>query len=559
MNWSILSALTPLLVVFAGVLVLGNYIAKVLEGKTAELAGLKTVEGFCFRVLGIDPKALMTGRSYFFHLCCFNLLGFLVLFGLLSLQGLLPLNPNNFPNLSPSLALEIASSFVTNTNWQSYVGENTLSHFSTMLGVGVQNFLAPGVGLAVFHALVSALRKKQLGLENFYASLFRGVFYVLLPLNLLFSVLLISQGVPANLEGKKQLVTVEQGVQDYATGPVAPMVASKMLGTNGGGYYGQNSAHPLENPTPFSNFLELLMILLIPAGLCYTYGRLVGRISEGMMLLGVFSTYLVLSLAISFYSESLANPYLGTALNWEGKEWMIGRENSVVWSVITTLTSSGSANVMLSSMSPLSGGISLTNMLLGEVMFGGVGSGLYGAFLFILFTVFLGGLMIGRSPVYLGKKVEPWEIRLAVIGLLIPNTLVLLGSALVLSLPTGQAALSTVGPHGLTEIIYAFASTANNNGSAFAGLSAALPFLQVLFSLAMLIGRFGVIACVVFIASNLANKPTSTGVNFFSTQSLLFAVLFFMVILLFSVLTYFPILSLGPILEHFLMLAGKGL
>jgi K+-transporting ATPase ATPase A chain len=546
-----LIGLTPLL---------GHLLARILRGdKLPVLSWLGPVEKGLYRLGGIDPNHEMDWREYAFCLLAFNGLGLLVLLALQIFQNRLPLNPQALPAVPALLALNTAVSFVTNTNWQAYSGESTLSYLVQMLGLTVQNFVSAATGLAVIAPLARGLvRKETNALGNFWADLVRSTLYVLLPCALLLAPALVSQGVIQNLDHYVDAKTVEGAVQSLPMGPAASQVAIKQLGTNGGGFFGVNSAHPFENPTPLSNFLEVLSILLLASACAYAFGLLVKSRRHGVALLSAMFIVFTVCLAGALWAELRPDPALAGLPFLEGKETRFGIVPSVLWEQATTVASNGSVNAMHDSFSPLAGGLGIFNMMMGEVIFGGVGSGLYTIVLHVVLTVFIAGLMVGRTPEYLGKKIESRDIVYAVIGVLLPGVAVLAFSALSAVLPAGVAGLANAGPHGLSEILYAFASTANNNGSAFSGLNVNTPYYNLLTAAAMLIGRYGVILPVLALAGNLAAKkyvPPSAGT--FPTEGLLFVILLIGVIVIVGALTFFPALSLGPIMEHFLMTAGR--
>jgi K+-transporting ATPase ATPase A chain len=497
-------------------------------------------------------------KSYAFGLLIFNFFGFLFVFLIQIFQSVLPFNPQQLPDVSWHSAFNTAVSFMTNTNWQGYAGEITLSFFVQMVGLTVQNFVSAATGIAVLLALIRGLSRRSAStVGNFWVDLVRSSVYVLLPLSIILSVLLIGQGVVQNFHSYQVAQTMEGTQQVLPMGPAASQIAIKQLGTNGGGFFNANSAHPFENPTPFSNFLELLSILLIPAALTFMYGKMVGSVRQGWIIYTVMLFLLVAGLGISLYSEFATNPVMSGIAQMEGKETRFGIANSVLWSTVTTAASNGSVNAMHDSLSPLSGMVGLINIMLGEIIFGGVGAGLYGIVIFIILTVFIAGLMVGRSPEYLGKKIEAFEVQMAIVAVLAPSFVILIFSAVAAIVPQGLSSLSNAGPHGFSEIIYAFSSAAGNNGSAFAGLNANTPFYNILLGLGMLIGRFGVILPVLAISGNMVRKkitPESTGT--FHTDNWLFAGLLIAVILIVGGLTFFPALSLGPVIEHFLMKGG---
>jgi potassium-transporting ATPase potassium-binding subunit len=535
---------------------LGRYMAKVFMGEKHFMKPvLGWLERLVYRTCGIDQDEEMGWKKYTGALLLFNLFGFIAVFLLMFFQHKLPFNPQQLPNASWHLSLNTAISFMTNTNWQSYSGETTLSYLVQMLGLTVQNFVSAATGIAVMIALLRGLRRKTATtLGSFWTDLTRSVIYVLLPLSILFAVALVGEGVVQNFSQTVHATTLQGQEQLIPMGPAASQIAIKQLGTNGGGFFGVNSAHPFENPTPFSNFLEMFAILLIPVALTFTYGRFVGSNRQGRTIFAVMLILFCLGLAASLYSEF--NPALSST-NMEGKEVRNGVANSVLWSVATTDASNGSVNAMHDSFSPISGMVAMINMMLGEVIFGGVGAGLYGMVIFIILTVFIAGLMVGRTPEYLGKKVEAFEVKMAMVAVLAPSFVILLFSAWACSVPYGLSSLANQGPHGLSEILYAFSSAGGNNGSAFAGLNANTIFYNCTIAAGMLIGRFGIIIPVMAIAGNMAAKkitPPSKGT--FKTDNWLFAMLLIAVILIVGGLTFFPSLALGPVVEHFLVTTG---
>jgi K+-transporting ATPase ATPase A chain len=538
---------------------LGKFMSKVFTGDNHLL---KPVFGWLergvYRISGVNADEEMNWKTYMFGLLIFNFFGMLFLFLLQLFQAYLPLNPENLHNVSWHLAFNTAASFTTNTNWQSYSGENTLSYLVQMLGLTVQNFVSAATGIAVMLALVRGLtRRTSETLGNFWVDLTRSVVYVLLPLSVILTIFLVGQGVVQTWSHYVTATTLQGSEQVIAIGPAASQIAIKQLGTNGGGFFNTNSSHPFENPTPFSNFLELFAIIIISAGLVFTYGHYMNSKRQARTIFIVMLFLFVIGLGISLWSEYSYNHVLNVSGNMEGKETRFGVMNSVLWAVTTTSTSNGSVNSMHDSFSPLSGMISLFNMMSGEVIFGGVGSGLYGMIIFILLTVFIAGLMVGRTPEYLGKKVEAFEIKMAIIAVLAPNLVIKLFSAIACSVEPGLAGLNNAGPHGLTEILYAFSSAAGNNGSAFAGLTANTVFYNLMIGSGMIIGRFGILIPVLAIAGSMAKKnitPISSGT--LRTDNWLFALLLIGVILIIGGLTFFPPLALGPIVEHFLMNSG---
>lgn len=539
--------------------VLGAYMAKVFQGEKHILfRPLGWLERLSYKVCGINSQEDMLAKKYLASVLWFNALGFLFVFLLQVFQAVMPFNPQNLPPPSWHLAFNTAISFMTNTNWQSYAGETTLSYSVQMLGLTVQNFLSAATGIAVLLALIRGITKKESsGVGNFWSDLTRSTVYVLLPLSLIFAVALIGQGVVQNFSSYVTATTVEGTQQILPMGPAASQIAIKQLGTNGGGFFNTNSAHPFENPTAFSNFLQMLAILLIPAALTYTYGVMVKAKRQGWVLFLVMLTIYVLGLAVSLHSEFQPVATLDNVVSLEGKETRFGIVNSVLWSTATTVASNGSVNAMHSSLTPLSGGIAMFNIMLGEIIFGGVGSGLYGMLMFVFLTVFLCGLMVGRTPEYLGKKIETREIALVIVAVLAPSAAILLGSGLACVLPAALSSLANHGPHGFSEILYAFSSASQNNGSAFAGLNANTVFYNVALGICMLIGRFAVIIPTLLIAGNLAPKKiVATSEGTFATDGFLFYALLISIILIVGALTFFPALALGPIIEHLLMKNG---
>lgn len=549
--------LQVILVLFLVVLftpILGAFFHKSLAGQSPFLGRIaRPFEKLLYTLIGVDEKEEMTWSQYLKAVLAFNFIGFLFVFFVLLFQGSLPLNPAHLPGLSWHLAFNTAVSFMTNTNWQSYAGESTMSHFSQMVALTGQNFLSAATGISVLLVVVRAFKNNQSKkLGNFWVDLNRSVIYILLPLSLLWSVLLASQGVIENLEAPVTVKTLEGKEQVIAQGPVASQIAIKQLGTNGGGFFNVNSAHPYENPTPFSNFLQLLAIILIPAALTMTFGYMLGKPREGWMLFSAMLIVLVLGLSVSLWSE-----FQGGA-PMEGKEVRFGVTNSILWSTFTTAASNGSVNSMHSSLTPMAAGVAMLNMLFGEIIFGGVGSGLYGMLLYVVLTVFIAGLMVGRTPEYLGKKIEAFDIKMAIIGILAPSFVILFGTAISLNTPSVMSSLMHKGSHGFSEIFYAFTSAAGNNGSAFAGLSANTPILNTMLGLSMLIGRFAVILPVMALAGNISQKkimPESVGT--FKTDNFLFVLMLVGVILIVGALTFFPALSLGPIIEQIMFVQRK--
>ena len=552
------------IIIFLGLLigltpVLGSYMYKVFTGeKHLMSAALGWLERLTYKFVGVDVKEETNWKSYAFGMLLFNFIGFLFVFLLQLTQAYLPLNPTNLPNVSWHSAFNTAVSFMTNTNWQGYGGETTLSYLVQMLALTVQNFVSAATGIAVLIALARGLSRKTTDkLGNFWVDLTRSTLYVLLPLSILFAVIFVSQGVIQNFDTYQTAHTLQGAQQVIPMGPVASQEAIKQLGTNGGGFFNANAAHPFENPTPLSNLLQILAIFIIPAGLTFMYGKMVGSKRQGWTIFTVMLILFLAGLAISLYGEYSANPIFGHSALMEGKETRFGITNSVLYSVVTTDASCGAVNAMHDSLSPLSGMVAMINIMLGEIIFGGVGAGLYGMVVYIILTVFIAGLMVGRTPEYLGKKVERFEVTMAIIANVITSFVILLFTAWAAVSALGLSSLNNAGPHGFSEILYAFSSAAGNNGSAFAGLNANTVFYNLLIGFTMLIGRFGVIIPILAIAGSMAKKkitPPSAGT--FQTNNWLFIILLIGVILIVGGLTYFPALSLGPIVEHLLMNHG---
>ncbi|MBE7435726.1 MAG: potassium-transporting ATPase subunit KdpA [Anaerolineales bacterium] len=550
---------------------LGAYMAKVYQGERLFLDPiLGPVERFLYRLSGIDQRSEMTWKTYAVAMLFFNILGLIVVYLLQRLQGILPLNPQGLGAVTPDSSWNTAVSFATNTNWQGYGGETTMSYLTQMLGMTVQNFLSPATGVAVMVALIRGIVRhttKEIG--NFWVDMTRSVLYILLPLSLVLALALVSQGVVQTFSEYKTATSLQSSeTQLIAVGPAASQVAIKQLGTNGGGFFNVNSAHPLENPTPFSNFLEMLSILLIPAALCYTYGKMVGDTRQGWALLAVMTIVLVALLGVAIWSEQSGNPMLAKlgidqtqtdinpGGNMEGKEVRFGIVNSALWATVTTAASNGSVNAMHDSFMPLGGLVPMWLMQLGEIIYGGVGSGLYGMLAFVIIAVFVSGLMVGRTPEYLGKKIEAYEMKMASIVILIPVMVALIGTATALMTEAGRATILNPSAHGFSEVLYAFSSAGNNNGSAFAGLGANTPFYNIALGIAMFVSRYWLAIPMLAIAGSLANKkkvPASAGT--LPTHTPLFIAWVIGVIIIVGALSFLPALALGPIVEH-LMIFG---
>jgi potassium-transporting ATPase potassium-binding subunit len=540
---------------------LGRYMARVFMGEKHFMQPvLGWLEKSVYRVSGIKSEEEMNWKTYTYGVLLFNLFGFVLLYLLQIFQSYLPLNTEKLPNVPWHLSFNTAISFVTNTNWQSYSGENTLSYLVQMVGLTVQNFVSAATGIAVALALIRGLTRKTTDeLGNFWADMTRSVLYVLLPLSVILTMALVGQGAVQTFSHYVKATTLQGAQQVIPLGPAASQIAIKQLGTNGGGFFGANSAHPFENPTPFSNLLEVFSIIIISAGLVFTFGHYMKSRRQARTIFITMFILFAAGLAISLWSESDHNNFLNVTGPMEGKETRFGVMNSVLWSVTTTVTSNGSVNAMHDSLSPISGLVAMFNLMLGEIIFGGVGSGLYGIIIFIILTVFIAGLMVGRTPEYLGKKIEAYEMKMTVLAVLAPAIVIKLFSAIACSVPAGLAGLNNAGPHGLSEIMYAFSSAAGNNGSAFGGLNTNTVFYNLMMGFGMLIGRFGIIVPVMAIAGSMARKkitPVSSGT--FRTDNWLFVMLLISVILIVGGLTFFPPLALGPVVEHLLMNLGVG-
>jgi K+-transporting ATPase ATPase A chain len=587
-----------LIVLVALVKPLGWYMARVYEGQPIWLDRLfGPIERAIYRLCGVREQEEMGWKRYGMATLVFSAAGFFLLYALQRLQAYLPLNPQGFGAVSPDLAFNTATSFITNTNWQAYGGETTMSYFTQMIGLTVQNFVSAATGMAVLVALIRGLaRKSSETIGNFWVDLVRSTIYILLPLSFIFSIMLVSQGtVQTFSEYKKvallQPVTYDNPVTDangqpvldekgqpktekvtvteqvLAVGPAASQIAIKQLGTNGGGFFNVNSAHPFENPTPLANFLEMLAILLIPAALCYTFGAMVGDTRQGWAILAAMSIVLVVFIVGAYWAESAGNPLLArigidqtagalqSGGNMEGKEVRFGIANSVIWATTTTAASNGSVNSMHDSFTPLGGLAPLFLIQFGEVIFGGVGSGLYGMLVFAIIAVFIAGLMVGRTPEYLGKKIEAYEMKMASLLILIMPMVVLGLTALAAMTDAGKAGAFNPGPHGFSEILYAYSSMGNNNGSAFGGLNANTPFYNLTGGMAMLIGRFWWIIPTLALAGSLARKKiVPAGLGTLPTHTPLFIILLIGTVVLVGALTFIPALALGPIVEQIMMI-----
>ena len=545
---------------------LGLYMVRVYQGECVFLSRiLAPLETWLYRLAGIDSEEEMDWKKYSWALLLFSGIGLLFLFILLMFQQSLPLNPMKKTGIAWDLAINTSISFVSNTNWQNYGGEMSLSYLSQMIGLTVQNFLSAASGMAILVAFIRGFtRHNTRTLGSFWVDLTRSILYVLLPLSLVTAIFLVSQGIVQTFAPSVLGHSLEKGsVQSVAVGPVASQIAIKMLGTNGGGYFNSNGAHPFENPTPLSNFVQMLMILLIPAASCYMFGRMVKDTRQGWAILAVMLILLIGFIALTYRVEATGNPLLAkfginpANGNMEGKEVRFGAANSALWSVLTTASSNGSVNSMHDSFTPLGGLSQLVMMMVGEVVFGGVGSGLYGMLVFAIIAVFVSGLMVGRTPEYLGKKIEAFEMKMASLLILIMPLTVLGLTAFAVSIEAGRSSVLNPGPHGFSEILYAFTSQGNNNGSAFAGLNGNTIFYNLTGALAMLIGRFGLAVPTLALAGSLANKKiVPVGAGTLSTTSGLFIGWLIVVVLLVGALNFFPALALGPIIEHLIMTGG---
>ena len=547
------------LILLIGISIPFGFYMKRVYSNEANLASkiIRPVENSIYKILRVNPLEEMNWKQYAGALIIFNILGIFILTVILILQKFLPFNPQKFVGMPFALALNTATSFVTNTNFQSYAGESTLSYFSQMAGLTVQNFVSAATGMCVGIALIRGLLRRQTKeIGNFWSDLVKTVLYILLPASIIISIILVSQGVIQNLDNYKIINTLEHIKQTIPMGPVASQEAIKVFGTNGGGFFNANSSHPFENPNAITNLIEMLSMLLIPVGFIFTFERMSNNKKQGYIIFITMLLLFVMMFSVAYISEIKGNPILGKMgislpTSYEGKEVRFGLANSSLYSVITTATSSGAVNNMHSSLTPLTGMIVLLQIMLGEVIFGGAGAGFYSIMIFVIFTVFIVGLMVGRTPEYLGKKIESFEIKMAILCILIPSVLILVNSGIASITSVGTSSILNKGPHGLTEILYAFSSGAGNNGSAFAGLNTNTNFYNYMMAFTMFWGRFGVIIPVIAISGSLANKniiPESSGT--FKTTSMMYVFLLIAIILIIGALTFFPALSLGPIAEH---------
>ncbi|KAK45236.1 ATPase [Caballeronia jiangsuensis] len=581
-----------IVVLIALAIPLGRYISNVLDGSSVVVRRIgRPVENVLYRIAGVDPDAEMSWKHYALAVMLFNVLGALVLYAILRLQGMLPANPQGFAAMSPDAAFNTAVSFVTNTNWQDYGGESTLGYLAQMLGLTVQNFLSAATGIAVVIALIRGFKRHSAQtIGNFWVDLTRTTLYILAPLAVVFALVFVSQGAIQNFrayqdvstlqvtsyqtqstdaQGKSVTQTLKADKQTLPMGPVASQEAIKMLGTNGGGFFNANSAHPYENPTPFSNFMQMLAMLIIPAALCVVFGRTVGDKRQGYAVLAAMTIAFAAACWFEILAEQAGNPVyaslhvdtqasaLQAGGNMEGKETRLGIAQSGIFTVATTSASCGAVSNMHDSLTPLGGLVPMLLIQLGEVIFGGVGSGLYGMLAFALLAVFVAGLMIGRTPEYVGKKIESFEMKMVSIVILLTPLLVLVGTSIAVLSAAGTAGIANPGAHGFSEILYAFSSAANNNGSAFGGLSVNTPFYNSMLGIAMWFGRFGSLIPILAIAGSLAaKKRLAVTAGTLPTHGPLFVVLLLGTLLLVGALTYVPALALGPIVEHITMIAG---
>jgi K+-transporting ATPase ATPase A chain len=595
MSWTLLAAYFGVLLLT--VRPLGAYLASVMQGESRIVSIGKPIESTLLKLSGVKPDAEMDWKEYAVSVLLFSIVGVIAVYAAQRLQLSLPLNPQQFANLSPDSAFNTAISFVTNTNWQGYGGESTMSYLTQMVVLTVQNFLSAATAMAVVFALMRGFARHSAGtLGNFWVDMYRAVAYILVPLSVAIALALASQGVIQNTDAYQKVTTLEAFTYDNPTldaagqplkdgkgnpvtesvtaqtqtiamGPVASQEAIKMVGTNGGGFFNANSAHPFENPTALSNFVQMLAIFLIPAALCYAFGRVVGDTRQGWAVLGAMTLIFVVMTAVVLAAEQNGNPQFAAlgidqaaslaqaGGNMEGKEVRFGISASALFAAITTAASCGAVNAMHDSFTPLGGLVPLLNIQLGEVVFGGVGSGLYGMLVFAIMAVFVAGLMIGRTPEYLGKKIEAFEMKMVAIAILITPLLILSGTAIALMTEAGRAGISNPGAHGFTQVLYALSSAANNNGSAFGGLSSNTPFYNTLLGIVMWIGRFAIIVPILAIAGSLAaKKRIAAGDGTMPTHGPLFIVLLVGTVVIIGALTYIPALALGPVVEHLQLL-----
>jgi len=541
---------------------LGTYMARVFQGQPVWIdKALGPLERLFYRVSSVDPKREMSWKKYAMSMLAFSVAGFLLLYLIQRIQGVLPGGPSGISGVRPDTAFNTAASFITNTNWQAYAGESTMSYLSQMLGLTVQNFLAPATGLTVIVALIRGFKRKKTNkIGNFWVDLTRSILWVLIPLSIVLAVILMWQGSIQNLSAYKKVTTVAGAEQTLPMGPTASQESIKDLGTNGGGFFNANSAHPYEGPTPLANEVAMLGILVIGAGLCVTFGKMVGSWKQGAAILVAMLLLLALGLGVGLWAEAgqqnprIAKLGVSSPNTMEGKEVRLGVPSTMIFVTVTTDSGCGSVNASHDSLTPIGGMVPMLNMMLGEVIFGGTGTGLGAMLVFVLLTVFIVGLMVGRTPEYLGKKVESWEMKMAILVILIPSACILIGAAIGAVTHAGTSGILNPGPHGLSEILYAYSSSAGNNGSAFAGLASNTAFYNVSLGIVMLIARFGSIVPLLAIAGSIAPKqpaPLTSGT--FRTDTPSFPVVLSAVVLIVGALTFFAALALGPIVEHLLM------
>jgi len=573
MNWKIIAEIGLFFaLVYLIARPMGAYLFNIFTGRRTLISALLGgLERILYRLSGVRPDHDQLWFEYALSLLAFNLIGMGFLFVIMLVQRYLPINPQNYGPVEITLALNTAVSFATNTNWQAYVPETTMSYFTQMAGLAVQNFLSAATGMCVAVALIRGfVRRESRTVGNFWVDLVRGTIYILLPIALVGAVFLIGQGIPQNFRAYQKVSPLEGGSQVIPQGPVASQEAIKTLGTNGGGFFNANSSHPYENPTPLSNMIEMLFIIVLAAGLIFAFGYFAGDLKQGRALFNAVFAVMLLTTLFAAYSELKVNPILknefrnelrlgGVTGNLEGKETRFGIGQSALFSALTTSTSCGAVNNMHDSNLPLTGLVEMFNMQLGEIIFGGVGSGLYTLLLFGILTVFVTGLMVGRTPEYLGKKIGPRDMQLTVAAVLLPSALILIFSALVVFLPAVIKSVSNPGPHGFGQLLYAYTSASQNNGSAFAGLNANTPFWNLSLAFCMLLGRFVPIVLVLKLAGNLAlKKTTPASLGTLPTGNLLFSLMLIMIIIVIGGLTFFPALAIGPLAEHLLILKGIG-
>ncbi|HEX7103525.1 MAG TPA: potassium-transporting ATPase subunit KdpA [Nitrolancea sp.] len=564
--WGWLQIALLFLLVLALTKPLGRYLTRVFAGERTWLSpALAPVERVIYRIIGVDPEREQSWAGYAIAVLLFSVIGLLLLYVQERLQGFLPFNPQGLPGVKPDLAFNTAVSFTTNTNWQNYAGETTMSYLTQMWGLAFHNFVSAATGLAIALAVIRGFtRRRATALGNFWVDITRATLYLLLPLCIVLSLVFVWQGVPQNLNAATEATTLQGTTQTIAQGPVASQEAIKVLGTNGGGFFNANSAHPFENPTPLTDLLEIVAILSIGAALTYTFGQMAGNTRQGWALFAVMSIIFLAGVGFTYWAEARPNPalaglHIDQALgNLEGKETRFGVAASSLFAVATTATSCGAVNAMHDSFTALGGMVPLIFMDLGEIIFGGVGSGLYGILIFAVLAVFLAGLMVGRTPEYLGKKIEPFEMKIVALAILIVPASVLGFSALASVTQPGLAGLNNAGPHGFSEILYAFSSTTANNGSAFAGLNGNSTFYNTTLGLAMFFGRFLILIPAIALAGSLVRKQVVVpGPGTFPTTGPIWVALLVGVILIVGVLTFFPALALGPVVEHLLGAAGQ--